>query len=55
LKELDHRGVKAVIPPKAKRKVQRIFDRCMYKWRHFIENYFENWKNSNVLPCVVIK
>lgn len=40
LKELDHRGVKAVIPPKAKRKVQRIFDRCMYKWRHFIENYF---------------
>ena len=40
LKELNDRGVKAVIPPKANRKVQRVFDRCMYKWRHLIENYF---------------
>ena len=40
LKELDHRGVKAVILRKAKRKVQRIFDQSMYMWRHLIENYF---------------
>ena len=40
LKELDDRGEKEVIPPKANRTVQRVFDRCMYKWRHLIENYF---------------
>ena len=40
LKELDERGAKIVIPAKANRKVQRGFDRCMYKWRHLIENYF---------------
>ena len=40
LKELNDRGAKAVIPPKSNRKIQRIFDQCMYKWRHLIENYF---------------
>lgn len=40
LKEIDDRGVTAVIPPKSNRKVTRSFDRCMYKWRHLIENYF---------------
>ncbi|WP_171262748.1 transposase [Acinetobacter sp. ANC 4470] len=40
LKELDDRDAKAVIPPKANRTVQRVFDSCMYKWRHLIENYF---------------
>lgn len=40
LKELDDRGAKAVIPPKSNRKIQRNFDRHMYKWRHLIENYF---------------
>ena len=40
LKELNDRGAKAVIPPKSNRKVQRIFDQFMYKWRHLIENYF---------------
>ena len=29
-----------MIPPKANRKVQRIFDRCMYQWRHLVDNYF---------------
>ena len=40
LKALDERGVKAVIPPKSNRKVQREIDRQMYKWRHLVENYF---------------
>lgn len=40
LKEIDDRGVTAIIPPKSNRKIQRFFDRCMYKWRHLIENYF---------------
>ena len=39
-KALDDRGAKSVIHPKFNRKVQRIFDRGMYKWRHLIENYF---------------
>ena len=30
LKELNDRGTKAVIRPKANRKVQRIFDRCIF-------------------------
>lgn len=40
LKELDGRGVKAVILPKA----NRIFDHCMYKWWYLIENYFYKLK-----------
>ena len=33
-------GKKFVIPPKSNRKVQRTFDREMYKARHLIENFF---------------
>ena len=33
-------GKKLVIPPKRNRKVQRTFDREMYKARHLIENFF---------------
>jgi transposase len=33
-------GKKLVIPPKSNRKVQRSFDREMYKARHLIENFF---------------
>ncbi|MBF7686577.1 transposase [Acinetobacter sp. B10A] len=39
-KELDDLGVAIVILPKSHRKIQRLFDRHMYKWRHLIENYF---------------
>lgn len=44
LKDLEDRGVKAVIPPKSNRIVQRVFDSWMYKWRHLIENYFCKFK-----------
>jgi len=40
IQELNERKVKVVIPPKSNRKVPREFDKCMYKWRHLIENYF---------------
>ena len=33
-------GKKLVIPPKSSRKVQRTFDREMYKARHLMENFF---------------
>jgi transposase len=33
-------GKKFVIPPRSYRKVQRTFDREMYKARHLMENFF---------------
>ena len=44
LQELDDRGATAVIPPKANRKIQRDYDKDMYKWRHLVENYFAKIK-----------
>ena len=33
-------GMKAVIPPRKNRKVQREYDKELYKLRHFVENTF---------------
>jgi transposase len=43
-KQLDDRGVLAVIPPKADRARPISCDFEMYKWRHLIENFFCNLK-----------
>jgi transposase len=40
IEPLPAAGKKLVIPPKSNRKVQRSFDREMYKARHLIENFF---------------
>jgi transposase len=37
-------GKVAVIPPKANRKVQREYDKELYKARHLIENFFAKLK-----------
>ena len=37
-------GKIAVIPPKANRKVQREYDKDLYKARHLIENFFAKLK-----------
>ncbi len=37
-------GKTAVIPPKANRKVQRDYDKDLYKARHLIENFFAKLK-----------
>ena len=42
--ELDERGALAVIPSKANRKPLIPHDAEMYKWRHLIENYFQQLK-----------
>jgi transposase len=34
----------AVIPPKANRKIARVYDKIMYRWRHLVENYFAKVK-----------
>ncbi len=42
--ELNQRGASAVIPPKANRKQQIVYDKDMYRWRHLVENYFAKIK-----------
>jgi len=44
--ELDARGAKAVIPPKANPKHQRDYDAEVCKWRHLVENYFAKIKKG---------
>jgi transposase len=44
--ELDQRGAKAVIPPKADRKSHIACDFAMDRWRHLIENLFCDLKQS---------
>jgi len=41
---LQKAGKVAVIPPKANRKVQREYDKELYKARHLIENFFAKLK-----------
>jgi transposase len=41
---LQQAGKTAVIPPKANRKVQRDYDKELYKGRHLIENFFAKLK-----------
>ena len=40
LEELNEGACQAVIAPTSKRKLQRTYDRHMYKWRHLVENVF---------------
>ncbi len=44
LEPLQQAGKRAVIPPKANRKVQREYDKELYKARHLIENFFAKLK-----------
>jgi transposase len=44
LDPLKQAGKQAVIPPKANRKVQREYDKELYKARHLIENFFAKLK-----------
>ncbi len=40
-------GITAVIPPKCNRKVQREYDKDLYKLRHLVENaflYLKRWR-----------
>ena len=44
LRPLKQAGKTAVIPPRANRKVQREYDKHLYKARHLIENFFAKLK-----------
>lgn len=44
LSEIEKLGAKAVIPPRATRKIQRDYDRQLYKQRNLIERAFNRLK-----------
>ena len=40
VEKAEKAGMKAVIPPRKNRKMQREYDKELYKLRHFVENAF---------------
>jgi len=46
---LQQAGKTAVIPPKANRKVQRLYDQHLYRARHLIENFFAKLKQYRAI------
>ena len=40
IEKAEKAGMKAVIPPRKNRKMQREYDKELYKLRHFVENAF---------------
>jgi len=49
LATLEQRGVTAVIPPKANRKVQRDCDYALYSERNLIERFFNKIKHFRAI------
>ncbi len=49
LEPLQKAGKLAVIPPKANRKQQRLYDKELYKARHLIENFFAKLKQFRAI------
>ena len=49
LEPLQKAGKHAVIPPKANRKQQRLYDKELYKVRHLIENFFAKLKQFRAI------
>jgi len=50
---LQAAGKNAVIPPRSHRRVQRSYDKDLYKARHLVENFFAKLKLFRVLPRAV--
>ena len=67
LEQAIKQDMEVVIPPKKNRKVQRQYDRALYKLRHLVENaflYLKRWrgiatryakKSSSFLAAVQIR
>jgi transposase len=49
LQPLQRAGKTAVMPPKSNRKVQRPYDKELYKARHLIENFFARLKQYRAI------
>ena len=48
-------GMEAVIPPKKNRKVQRSYDKELYKARHLVENAFLHLKRWRGIATGILK
>lgn len=46
---LEKAGKTAVIPPRSHRRVQRNYDKDLYKARHLIENFFAKLKQFRAI------
>lgn len=46
---LEKAGKVAVVPPRSHRRVQRSYDRDLYKARHLIENFFAKLKQFRAI------
>ena len=44
LEQAKNQGMEPIIPPKKNRKIQRKYDKELYKLRHFVENAFLHLK-----------
>jgi transposase len=55
IKQADEQGMEVVIPPKRNRKVQREYDKDIYKLRHLIENAFLHLKRWRGIATVMLK
>ena len=47
IEKAEKAGMKVVIPPRKNRKIQREYNKELYKLRHFVENAFmilERWR-----------
>jgi transposase len=49
IEPLAKAGKQVVIPPKANRRIQRDYDRELYKARHLIENFFARLKQFRAI------
>lgn len=49
LHKLEEKGIISVIPPKSNRKIQRDYDKHLYKARHLIENFFQKLKQYRAI------
>jgi transposase len=44
IEQAEKQGMQAVIPPKKNRKIQRTYDKDLYRLRHLVENAFLHLK-----------
>jgi len=54
IESITSKGMEAVIPPKSNRKVQREYDKELYKKRHIVENaflWFKRWRGIATRYC----
>ena len=49
MEKLKQKNVEPVIPPKQNRKIQRYYDKNIYKKRHLVENLFQKLKQYRAI------